>query len=99
MKRLGITYKLLYCESDGSFPNHNADPSVESNLADLKKEVVRLGYDLGLGIDGDADRVAVVSEKGDYIQADLYLLFMAKYLKNNLFYNITRRRRWYYGDF
>lgn len=84
LERLGITYHLLYCESDGNFPNHQADPSIESNLTELKKKVVELGYDLGIGIDGDADRVAIVSEKGEYIQADLYLLFMARYLKENL---------------
>jgi phosphomannomutase/phosphoglucomutase len=84
LDRLGLTYYLLYCESDGTFPNHQADPSVEANLTDLKKKVVELGYDLGIGIDGDADRVAIVSEKGEYVQADLYLLFMARYLKNHL---------------
>ena len=84
LKRLGIEYKLLYCTKDGNFPNHPADPSVEANLTDLKKKVVELGYDLGLGIDGDADRVAIISEKGEYVQADLYLLFMAKYLKDEL---------------
>jgi len=84
LDRLGITYKLLYCDSDGNFPNHPADPSVEENLKDLKSKVVELGYDLGIGIDGDADRVAIVSEKGEYVQADLYLLFMAKYLKKDL---------------
>ena len=84
LKRLGVTYDLLYCESDGTFPNHNADPSVEKNMIDLKNRVVELGYDLGLGIDGDADRIGIVSEKGEYVQADLYILFMAKYLKDVL---------------
>ena len=84
LDRLGITYELLYCNSDGNFPNHPADPSVEKNLTDLKSRVIELGYDLGIGIDGDADRVAIVSERGQYIQSDLYLLFMAKYLKNEL---------------
>ena len=84
LDRLGIEYYLLYCGSDGTFPNHPADPSVESNLTDLKKKVVELGYDLGIGIDGDGDRVGIVSEKGEYVQADLYMLFMAKYLKDSL---------------
>ena len=84
LKRLGVTYHLLYCESNGNFPNHPADPSVEENMSELKKKVIELGYDLGIGIDGDADRVAIISEKGEYIQADLYLLFMAKYLKEHL---------------
>lgn len=84
LKRLGIQYHLLYCESDGTFPNHNADPSVENNMKDLKSKVIELGYDMGIGIDGDADRVAIVSEKGQYLQSDLYLLFMSKYLKEDL---------------
>ena len=84
LKRLGITYHLLYCTSDGNFPNHSADPSIEKNMTDLKSKVIELGYDLGIGIDGDADRVAIVSEKGQYLQADLYLLFMSKYLKDKL---------------
>ena len=84
LKRLGVTYHLLYCQSDGNFPNHPADPSIEDYMSELKKKVVELGYDIGLGIDGDADRVAIISEKGEYIQADLYLLFMARYLKGNL---------------
>ena len=87
LKSLGIEYYLLYCESDGNFPNHSADPSVEDNMKDLKSKVIELGYDLGIGIDGDADRVAIVSEKGQYLQADLYLLFMARYLKDNLVEN------------
>ena len=84
LKRLGITYYLLYCKSDGNFPNHSADPSVENNMKDLKSKVIELGYDLGIGIDGDADRVAIVSERGQYLQADLYLLFMSRYLKDSL---------------
>ena len=84
LDRLGVTYHLLYCNSDGNFPNHPSDPSIESYMTDLKSKVIELKYDLGIGIDGDADRVAVVGERGQYIQADLYLLFMGKYLKENL---------------
>ena len=84
LDRLGIQYHLLYCNSDGNFPNHSADPSVEKNMTDLKSKVIELGYDLGIGIDGDADRVAIIGERGQYLQSDVYLLFMAKYLKENL---------------
>lgn len=84
LDKLNVTYDLLYCTSDGTFPNHSADPSVEKNMEDLKRRVVELGYDVGLGIDGDGDRIGIVTEKGEYIQSDLYLLFMARYLKNNL---------------
>ena len=60
--RLGIEYYPLYCESDGDFPNHHPDPSVPSNMVDLGKKVVELGYDFGIGIDGDADRIGIVDE-------------------------------------
>lgn len=80
----GIEYYPLYCESDGNFPNHHPDPSVEKNMEDLKKKVVELGYDIGIGIDGDADRVGIVMENGKWITADMYLLMMYRYLKDNL---------------
>jgi len=81
---LGITYYPLYCESDGNFPNHHPDPSVPSNMIDLGKKVVELGYDFGIGIDGDADRVGIVNEKGKFVAADLYMLIMYRYLNKNL---------------
>ena len=52
-----IDYELLYCDSDPTFPNHHPDPCVHENLKDLGNKVRELGYDLGIGIDGDADRV------------------------------------------
>ena len=79
---LGITYYPLYCESDGDFPNHHPDPSVPANMVDLGRKVVELGYDFGIGIDGDADRVGIVDENGKFIAADLYMLIMYRYLNN-----------------
>ncbi|MBE6138528.1 MAG: phosphomannomutase/phosphoglucomutase [Firmicutes bacterium] len=79
-----IEYKLLYCESDGNFPNHHPDPSVHENQRTLGKAVKELGYDLGVGIDGDADRVGIVLENGNPIDADIYLLIMYRYLNKNL---------------
>lgn len=81
---LGITYYPLYCESDGDFPNHHPDPSVPANMVDLGRKVVELGYDFGIGIDGDADRVGIVDENGKFIAADLYMLIMYRYLNKNL---------------
>ena len=80
----GIEYYPLYCDSDGNFPNHHPDPSVEANMEDLKKAVVSLEYDLGIGIDGDGDRVGIVMENGKWITADMYLLMMYRYLKDEL---------------
>ena len=76
----GIPYYPLYCDSDGNFPNHHPDPSVSKNMKDLSEKVKELGYDIGIGIDGDADRVGIVDEKGNIIPADLYMLIVARYI-------------------
>lgn len=79
-----IEYKLLYCDSDGSFPNHHPDPSIHANQKDLGELVKKIGYDIGIGIDGDADRVGIVDENGKPIDTDMYMLIMYRYLNNNL---------------
>lgn len=79
-----IEYKLLYCDSDGNFPNHHPDPSIHANQKDLGALVKKLGYDIGVGIDGDADRVGIVDENGKPIDADMYMLIMYRYLNKNL---------------
>ena len=55
----------MYFELDGSFPNHEANPLEPANLVDLQAEVKRVGADIGLAFDGDADRCFVIDEKGD----------------------------------
>ena len=82
--KLGIKYYPLYCESDGNFPNHHPDPSVAKNMKDLGKKVKELGYDIGIGIDGDADRVGIVDENGHIIPADLYMLIVSRYIKDSM---------------
>lgn len=82
--RAGIEYYPIYCDSDGNFPNHHPDPSVPENMIDLGKKVVELGYDFGIGIDGDADRIGIVDENGKFVAADLYMLIMYRYLNNSL---------------
>lgn len=79
-----IEYDLLYCDSDGTFPNHIADPAVSENMIDLGKRVKDLGYDIGIGIDGDADRVGIVLENGNYITADILMLVIYRYLYPNM---------------
>ena len=66
----------LYMTSDPTFPNHHPDPSVESNNSDLKKKVIETGADLGIGIDGDGDRVGVIDEKGNMIFIDFYAIII-----------------------
>ena len=82
--KLNVEYYPLYCDSDGNFPNHHPDPSVPKNMIDLGKKVKELNYDFGIGIDGDADRVGIVDECGNFIAADLYMLIMYRYLNKSL---------------
>lgn len=70
----------LYNVSDGTFPNHHPDPCVYENLKDLKKKVLETHADLGVGYDGDADRVGFVDEKGDFIEVDKFMIIMWKHL-------------------
>ncbi|GBF33912.1 phosphomannomutase [Desulfocucumis palustris] len=60
----------LYCESDGSFPNHQPDPVKTANLVELKRTVLEGRADLGVAFDGDADRIGVVDEAGNIIWGD-----------------------------
>ena len=67
-------------ESDGNFPMHHPDPCVESNLDMLKTKVKEVGADIGVGYDGDCDRVGFIDEKGTFIEIDKFLVIMWKYL-------------------
>ena len=79
-----IECEYLYCDSDPRFPNHHPDPSVKENNIDLANKVKELGYDIGIGIDGDADRVGIVLENGEYISADLVMLIFYRALNNKM---------------
>ncbi|MFA5413156.1 MAG: phosphomannomutase/phosphoglucomutase [Patescibacteria group bacterium] len=70
----------LYFDLDGSFPNHEANPLKEETLADLKKKVLEEGADIGVAIDGDADRIGFIDEKGQTVRADLILTLIAREL-------------------
>ena len=76
LNMFNIEYDLLYCDSDPTFPNHTPDPAVKENMIDLGKRVKELGYDIGLAVDGDADRCGMVLEDGTYIPADLIMLII-----------------------
>ena len=76
-KNLNVELTELYCDVDGTFPNHHPDPTVKENLVDLISLVKQGSYDIGLAFDGDADRVGVVDETGDIVWADqLIALFL-----------------------
>ncbi len=77
MRQLGCEVEELYCEPDGTFPNHHPDPTVEANIQDLKETVTAGGFEVGIGYDGDADRLGVVDERGAIIWGDMLLLLFA----------------------
>lgn len=81
-RRLGCEVIELYCEPDGSFPNHHPDPTIAENMADLAATVCQHGADLGIAFDGDGDRIGLVDESGDIVWADMLLLCLARHLLN-----------------
>ena len=74
LESIGAEVIPLYCESDGTFPNHHPDPVVDENLVDLIAEVKKHKAELGIAFDGDADRVGAVDEKGRIVRGDILLL-------------------------
>ncbi|MBA2684994.1 MAG: phosphomannomutase/phosphoglucomutase [Gemmatimonadaceae bacterium] len=75
---LDVEWTGLFCESDGTFPNHHPDPTVVENLQDLIKAVRDTGADLGVGFDGDADRIGVVDADGNIVWGDHVLILYAR---------------------
>lgn len=84
LKEFNIEYELLYAESDSNFPNHIPDPAVKDNLKDLGLKVKKIGYDLGLAIDGDADRCGLVLEDGTFMSADMIMILFYRALANSM---------------
>jgi phosphomannomutase/phosphoglucomutase len=78
LKSLGCDLHPLYCEMDGTFPNHPPDPTVLDNMKDLIKEVEADSLMLGIGVDGDADRIGVVDSAGEVVFGDMLLLLFAR---------------------
>jgi len=74
LRRMGVDVVPLYCESDGTFPNHHPDPVVDENLVDLIRRVKEERADFGVAFDGDADRIGAVDGNGGIIRGDILLL-------------------------
>jgi len=78
LRNLGCEVHDIYCEMDGTFPNHPADPTVLKNLTDLISLVREKDLDLGIGFDGDGDRIGVVDEAGQVIFGDKLIILFAR---------------------
>jgi phosphomannomutase/phosphoglucomutase len=83
LRDLGCELEELYCEVDGRFPNHFPDPTIPENLRVVRDRVKKTRADVGIGYDGDADRIGVVDDQGNIIWGDqLMILFSREILKD-----------------
>src|SRR5262245_14539383 len=78
LRRLGCEVYELFCEVDGTFPNHHPDPTVPENLTAIIREVKARQADVGLAYDGDSDRLGVIDERGEIIWGDRLLVLFAR---------------------
>jgi len=78
LKELGCEVHDIFCDPDGRFPNHEADPTQKKNLGDLISLVKEKNLDLGVGYDGDGDRIGVVDAKGNVIYGDQLMVIYAR---------------------
>jgi phosphomannomutase / phosphoglucomutase len=74
LRRAGAEVIPLFCESDGTFPNHHPDPTVDENMVDLSRLVLEHQAHVGVGFDGDADRIGAVDDRGRIVRGDILLL-------------------------
>jgi len=78
LRKLGVEVEPLFCEPDGRFPNHHPDPTVPENLEALVAKVAETGAELGIAMDGDADRIGVVDPRGRIVWGDQLLMLFAR---------------------
>jgi phosphomannomutase/phosphoglucomutase len=78
LKSFGCDVHDLFCDMDGTFPNHEADPTVAANLKDLISLVKDRNLDVGIGYDGDGDRIGVVDENGRIVYGDQLMIVFSR---------------------
>ncbi len=78
LRHVGCELIELFCEADGTFPNHHPDPTEVKNLRTLIETVQREGADVGLAFDGDADRIGVVDSRGRVVWGDQLMVVFAE---------------------
>ncbi|MDO9528374.1 MAG: phosphomannomutase/phosphoglucomutase [Syntrophales bacterium] len=79
-ERFGCNVTDIYCDMDGTFPNHFPDPTVPENLTDIIALVKDKGADIGIAYDGDADRIGVISDTGEILWGDELLLLFSRFI-------------------
>jgi len=78
LRELGCDVTEIYCELDGNFPNHEANPEEYKNVKDMIDKVREIKADMGIAFDGDSDRIGIVDENGHHYSADYLLLLLAR---------------------
>lgn len=81
--KLGCDVESIFCEVDGSFPNHHPDPTVSANLELLASKVVEVDADLGIAFDGDGDRLGIITDNGKFIDADQIMMLLISEIAPN----------------
>lgn len=77
-EKLNIDLTIINEESDGTFPNHHPDPTIEENLKDLKEKVLEVKADIGIGFDGDGDRIGIIDELGNMVSIESYAVIILR---------------------
>ena len=83
LQELGCNVHPIFCEIDGSFPNHHPDPTVPENLTVLASTVLEKNADIGIALDGDGDRVGIVTNRGNFVDADRLLMVLVQSILPN----------------
>ncbi len=78
LEALGFQPDGLFCDMDGSFPNHHPDPTVEQNLVALRERVLSTGAQLGIAWDGDGDRIGVIDDRGGIVWGDKLMVLFSR---------------------
>jgi phosphomannomutase/phosphoglucomutase len=78
MRSLGLDPVAMYCEMDGRFPNHHPDPTIPKNVEELIETVKRINADVGIALDGDADRIGAIDAEGNIVWGDKLLIAFSR---------------------
>lgn len=77
-EKLNIDLTIINEESDGTFPNHHPDPTIEENLTGLKEKVLEINADIGIGFDGDGDRIGIIDNLGNMVSIEAYAIIILR---------------------